>query len=459
MIRKLLNKLPTPFGRPTHRRTTPSVIPASQHNLRREKLSKNAVNVVERLQQAGFQAFVVGGCVRDSLLNMSPKDYDVATSATPEQVRATFRNARLIGRRFKLVHVHFGREIIEVATFRASHADDDAGEPQGDEKSRQSDSGRLLRDNVYGSFEQDAQRRDFTINALYYDVSTGHIHDYANGMHDIRNGLVRLIGDPEQRYQEDPVRMLRAVRFAAKLGFEIEPHSAAPIPDMTDLLFDIPPARLFDESLKLLMSGQGEKTFDLLHYYYLFEPLFPDTEEAIEENPEYSLTLIRQALRNTDERIRDGRPVAPAFLFAALLWPALAPRIKELEAQGIPTIPAQQQAAQDLLTEQCQHIAIPKRFSVPLREIWDMQPRLERRNGRRADQLLEHPRFRAAYDFLLLREAAGEQTDDLGQWWTRYQDASADQRRKMIGDLDDTGAGPKRPRNRKKRKPRTSTDS
>lgn len=459
MIRKLLKKLPTPFGRPSHRRTTPSVITASQHNLRRERLSKNAVNVVERLQQAGYQAFVVGGCVRDSLLNMSPKDYDVATSATPEQVRATFRNARLIGRRFKLVHVHFGREIIEVATFRASHADDDNGEPQGDEQSRQSESGRLLRDNVYGNFEQDAQRRDFTINALYYDVSTGHIHDYANGMHDIRNGLIRLIGDPEQRYQEDPVRMLRAVRFAAKLDFDIEPHSAAPIPDMTDLLFDIPPARLFDESLKLLMSGQGEKTFDLLHYYYLFEPLFPATEEAIEENPDYSLALIRQALRNTDDRIREGRPVTPAFLFAALLWPALAPRIRDLEAQGIPTIPAQQQAAQDLLTEQCQHIAIPKRFSVPLREIWDMQPRLERRSGRRADQLLEHPRFRAAYDFLLLREVAGEQTDGLGQWWTRYQDASADQRRKMISELDDKGSGPKRPRNRKKRKPRTPADS
>jgi poly(A) polymerase len=460
MIRKLFKKLPTPFGRAAHRRTTPSVIPASQHNLRRERMSKNAVNVVERLQQAGYQAFVVGGCVRDSLLDMTPKDFDVATSATPEQVRATFRNARLIGRRFKLVHVHFGREIIEVATFRASHADDaTTGEAQGDEKSRQSESGRLLRDNVYGSFEDDAQRRDFTINALYYDVSSGHIHDYANGMHDIRERQIRLIGDPQQRYQEDPVRMLRAVRFAAKLDFEIEQHSAAPIPDMAELLFDIPPARLFDESLKLLMSGQGVKTFDLLHYYYLFEPLFPDTEEAIEQNPDYSLALIRQALANTDDRIREGRPVTPAFLFAALLWPALGPRIKALEDQGIPTIPAQQQAAQDLITEQCQHIAIPKRFSVPLREIWDMQPRLERRSGRRADLLLEHPRFRAAYDFLLLRESAGEDTDGLGRWWTRYQEVGDDQRRKMIAELGDKATGPKRSRNKRKRKPRTTADS
>ncbi|PKM04483.1 MAG: polynucleotide adenylyltransferase PcnB [Gammaproteobacteria bacterium HGW-Gammaproteobacteria-6] len=460
MIRKLLQKLPTPFGRPARRRTTPSVIPASQHNLRRERISRNAVNVVERLQQAGYQAFVVGGCVRDSLLEMTPKDFDVATSATPEQVRATFRNARLIGRRFKLVHVHFGREIIEVATFRASHGDEgESSDSHGDEKSRQSESGRLLRDNVYGSFEDDAQRRDFTINALYYDVSTGHIHDYANGMHDIRSRLIRLIGDPQQRYQEDPVRMLRAIRFAAKLDFELEAHTAAPIPDLAELLFDIPPARLFDESLKLLMSGQGEKTFDLLHYYYLFEPLFPDTEEAIEANPDYCLALIRQALRNTDERIRDGRPVTPAFLFAALLWPGLAPRISALEGKGIPLIPAQQQAAQDLLSDACKHIAIPKRFSVPLREIWDMQPRLERRSGRRADQLLEHPRFRAAYDFLLLREGAGEETEGLGQWWTDYQDASADKRRKMISELDDKPGAGKGARPRRKRKPRPRPQS
>ncbi|SDU38767.1 polynucleotide adenylyltransferase PcnB [Halopseudomonas salegens] len=454
MIRKILQKLPTPFGRQTRQRTTPQVIAASQHNLHPRRISRHAVSVVEQLQRAGYEAYLVGGCVRDLLLDIVPKDFDVATSATPEEVRATFRNARLIGRRFKLAHVRFGREIIEVATFRASHDSDSDSENLDDsELSRQSESGRLLRDNVYGNFEEDAQRRDFTINALYYNPTDGHIHDFANGIHDVRNRQVRLIGDPVRRYQEDPVRMLRAVRFAAKLDFDIEPHSAEPIFELSELLHDIPPARLFDEVLKLLMSGQGELTFELLREHDLFSPLFPDTEEAIEANPDYSLALIRQALRNTDLRIREDRPVTPAFLFAALLWPALPERVKALEDKGIPTIPAQQQAAQELLAEQCRHTAIPKRFTIPLREIWDMQPRLERRSGRRADQLLEHPRFRAAYDFLLLRETTGEQTQGLGDWWTRYQDANEDQRRQMIRELGSEGAG-KRSRGRRKRKPR-----
>ena len=454
MIRKLLQKIPSPFGSPQRKRTTPTVIPASQHSLRRERLSRHAVTVVERLQQAGYQAFAVGGCVRDLLLNVEPKDFDIATSATPEQVRATFRNSRLIGRRFKLAHVHFGREIIEVATFRTNHEEETSAE-----QSRQSESGRLLRDNVYGTFEQDAQRRDFTINALYYDVTSGQIHDFANGIHDIRNQQVRLIGQPEKRYQEDPVRMLRAVRFAGKLGFEIEQHTAAPIESMAPLLHDIPAARLFDEVLKLLMSGQGQHTFDLLYQYDLFAPLFPDTDEAIIDRPEYTLKIVRQALANTDERIAQGKPVTPAFLFAALLWPALPQRVRDLEELGVPSIPAHQQAAQELLSEQCRHTAIPKRFSIPMREIWDLQPRLERRSGRRADQMLEHPRFRAAYDFLLLRESAGEQTDGLGDWWTRYQDANPDERRRMVRDVGGDKSGPKRSRSRARRKPRNSKPS
>ncbi|MFA5678735.1 MAG: polynucleotide adenylyltransferase PcnB [Pseudomonas sp.] len=457
MIRKLLKRIPSPFGRPAHRRTTPAIIPANQHSLKRSQISRNAVTVVERLQQAGYQAFAVGGCVRDLLLGLDPKDYDVATSATPEQVRATFRNSRLIGRRFKLAHVHFGREIIEVATFRAGHAEDNDSSA-GREQSLQSESGRLLRDNIYGSLEEDAQRRDFTINALYYDVCTGTIHDYVNGLQDIRNARVRLIGSPVQRYQEDPVRMLRAIRFAAKLDFEIEPHTAAPIAELAELLYDIPAARLFDEVLKLLLGGHGEQTFDLLLEHDLFAPLFPDTDEAIDEQPDYTLRMIRQALRNTDQRIREGRPVTPAFLFAALLWPALPQRTRDLEQQGIPQIPAQQQAAHELLAEQCRHTAIPKRFSIPLREIWDMQPRLERRNGRRADQMLEHPRFRAAYDFLLLREAAGEQTDGLGDWWTRYQDANPDVRRRMVQQLSSGGPARKRSRPNRNRAPRSGAE-
>ena len=459
MLKKLFQSFRLPLRRLPHPRRTPEILSSRQHSLHRNDLSRHAVSVVERLQHAGYEAYVVGGCVRDLLLEVTPKDYDVATSATPEQVRAEFRNARVIGRRFKLVHVHFGREIIEVATFRASHpeADDD----EDNHLASRNESGRILRDNIYGTLEDDAQRRDFTINALYYDPSSERILDHTHGVRDIRNRLIRLIGDPEQRYQEDPVRMLRAVRFAAKLNFDIEQHTAAPIESMAPLLHDIPAARLFDESLKLLMSGQGLATFDLLYQYDLVAPLFPDTDDAILERPDYTLQLVRQALRNTDERIAQDKPVTPAFLFAALLWPALPGRVKYLEEQGIPAIPAYQQAAHELLAEQCRHTAIPKRFSIPMREIWDMQPRLERRSGRRADQMLEHPRFRAAYDFLLLREAAGEETDGLGQWWTQYQDANPDQRRQMIRELGDGSKSSakracSRPRRNKPRKPQSN---
>ncbi|MBB1517858.1 polynucleotide adenylyltransferase PcnB [Aquipseudomonas guryensis] len=461
MLKKLFKSFRSPLKRKAHPRSTPEVLSSRQHALQRAKFSRNAVNVVERLQHAGYQAYLVGGCVRDLLLGLQPKDFDVATSATPEQVRAEFRNARVIGRRFKLAHVHFGREIIEVATFRANH-------PQGDDEedshlSSRNESGRILRDNVYGSLEDDAQRRDFTINALYFDVTGERILDYAHGVHDIRNRLIRLIGDPEQRYLEDPVRMLRAVRFAAKLDFDIEKHSAAPIRQLASKLRDIPSARLFDEVLKLFLAGYAEHTFDLLVEYDLFAPLFPASAAALKRNPDYTGTLIRQALANTDDRIAQGKPVTPAFLFAALLWPALPARVLQLQERGMPPIPAMQEAAHDLIAEQCQRIAIPKRFTLPIREIWDMQERLPRRSGKRADLLLENPRFRAGYDFLLLREDAGEETGGLGDWWTDYQDATDSERRSMIRDLsnrqDDAGEGPARKRRRggrnKRRGPRT----
>ena len=463
MLKKLFKSLRSPLKRKAHPRSTPEVLSSSQHALQRAKFSRNAVNVVERLQHAGYQAYLVGGCVRDMLLGMQPKDYDVATSATPEQVRAEFRNARVIGRRFKLAHVHFGREIIEVATFRANH-------PQGDDEedshlSSRNESGRILRDNVYGSLEDDAQRRDFTINALYFDVSGERILDYAHGVHDIRNRLIRLIGDPEQRYLEDPVRMLRAVRFAAKLDFDIEKHSATPIRQLASKLRDIPSARLFDEVLKLFLAGYAERTYELLVEYDLFAPLFPASAAALKRNPDYTDTLIRQALANTDERIALGKPVTPAFLFAALLWPALPARVLQLQDRGMPPIPAMQEAAHDLIVEQCQRIAIPKRFTLPIREIWDMQERLPRRSGKRADLLLENTRFRAGYDFLLLREDAGEETGGLGDWWTDYQDASDSERRSMIRDLSnrpEEGAdAPARKRRRggrnKRRGPRTDS--
>ncbi|TWI50875.1 poly(A) polymerase [Pseudomonas duriflava] len=447
MLKKLIQSLRSPLRRAPNKPETPAVIPRSQHALEREQISRYALSVVDRLEKAGYQAYLVGGCVRDLLLGVEPKDFDVATNATPEQVRAEFRNARVIGRRFKLVHVHFGREIIEVATFRANHSEDD-GEEDATQSARH-ESGRILRDNIYGNQEQDAQRRDFTINALYYDATQERILDYANGASDIRHRLIRLIGDPEQRYQEDPVRMLRAVRFAAKLDFDIEAQTAAPIQRLAPLLRDIPAPRLFDEVLKLFLGGHAERTFELLLAYDLFAPLFPASAEALARNPDYTSRLIRQALANTDTRIREGKPVTPAFLFAALLWPALPARVIYHQEQGLPPLPAMQEAAHDLTLEQCRRIAIPKRFTIPMREIWDMQERLPRRQGKRADMLLENPRFRAGYDFLLLRESAGEQTGNLGQWWTRYQELSDSQRREMIRALSlEDAKGPARKRRR-----------
>ena len=460
MLKKLFQSFRSPLRKPQqHTRTTPEVLNSSQHSLQRSQFSRYAVNIVERLQNAGYQAYLVGGCVRDMMLNITPKDFDVATSATPEQVRAEFRNARIIGRRFKLVHIHFGREIIEVATFRDNHPQDD--EEEDSNQSSRNESGRILRDNVYGTLEEDAQRRDFTINALYYDPVSERVLDYANGVHDIRNRLIRLIGDPEQRYKEDPVRMLRAVRFAAKLDFGIEKHSAQPIRALAPMLRDIPSARLFEEVLKLFLSGHAAPTFEMLVDLELFEPLFPASSKALEYNPTYTHTLISNALINTDLRIKQNKPVTPAFLFAALLWPALPAKVLRAQERGMPPIAAMQEAAHELIIEQCQRIAIPKRFTLPIREIWDMQERLPRRSGKRADLLLDNSRFRAGYDFLLLRETAGEQTDGLGQWWTDYQDCNDSERRDMIRDLSNkpeaAGTAPrKRRRNSGAKRKRTT---
>ncbi|BBN61656.1 MULTISPECIES: polynucleotide adenylyltransferase PcnB [Pseudomonas] len=460
MLKKLFQSFRSPLRKPQqHTRTTPEVLNSSQHSLQRSQFSRYAVNIVERLQNAGYQAYLVGGCVRDMMLNITPKDFDVATSATPEQVRAEFRNARIIGRRFKLVHIHFGREIIEVATFRANHPQDD--EEEDSNQSSRNESGRILRDNVYGTLEEDAQRRDFTINALYYDPVSERVLDYANGVHDIRNRLIRLIGDPEQRYKEDPVRMLRAVRFAAKLDFGIEKHSAQPIRALAPMLRDIPSARLFEEVLKLFLSGHAAPTFEMLVDLELFEPLFPASSKALEYNPTYTHTLISNALINTDLRIKQNKPVTPAFLFAALLWPALPAKVLRAQERGMPPIAAMQEAAHELIIEQCQRIAIPKRFTLPIREIWDMQERLPRRSGKRADLLLDNSRFRAGYDFLLLRETAGEQTDGLGQWWTDYQDCNDSERRDMIRDLSNkpeaAGTAPRKRRRNSGAKRKRST--
>lgn len=422
----------------------PRVISADEHSISRQNISESAKKVLHRLNRSGHEAFLVGGGVRDLLLDGHPKDFDIATSATPEEVHELFRNSRLIGRRFKLVHVLFGREVIEVTTFRGSPKDVD-NDPHIDVN----DQGRLLRDNVYGTREEDALRRDFTVNALYYDIRDFTVHDYAGGVDDLNNRRLRLIGNPVTRYQEDPVRMLRAVRFAAKLDFTIADDTSQPIRELSHLLEDIPPARLFEEVLKLFAAGQGETTYGMLKRFDLFAPLFPESAKAIAEGEPDG--VIRAALASTDRRVSQNKPITPYFLYAALLWPALqqAWRQEELETDQ-PAYQALQQAAGETIQNQTQATAIPRRFSTPMREIWELQLRLGKRSGKRADKLMEHPRFRAAYDFLLVREEAGEDTQGLGAWWTEYQDADDDRRREMISAL--SGSGKSRGNGRRRRR-------
>ncbi|MCO1334662.1 polynucleotide adenylyltransferase PcnB [Microbulbifer sp. OS29] len=428
----------------------PRVIARNDHNISRRDISRAALTVMKRLQEAGYQAYIVGGGVRDLMLSGHPKDFDIATDATPEQAKELFRGARIVGRRFRILHARIGREVIEVTTFRGHHADGEAHE------AKQSEHGMLLRDNVYGDLESDAIRRDFTVNALYYTTNGFEIHDYTGGVEDIEKRLIRMIGSPVTRYKEDPVRMLRAVRFAAKLDFAIESQTEAPLEELGPLLRNIAPARLFDEILKLLMGGHGERTFELMRRYRLWQHLFPDNAAQIEGNTA-ALELSRLALRNTDKRIHADMRVTPAFLYAALLWPAVNTEQQKLIAKGIPAAPALAQAAQKITSLQLAHTAIPKRFSIPMREIWDLQQRLPQRGGSRAQRLMEHPRFRAAYDFLLLREESGEIDGNLGKWWTDFQQGDDEQRQQMVRMLQTSGGSGRRSRNSRggrHRKPR-----
>lgn len=422
-------------------------IPRDQHTVSRSFISDPAKKVLNRLNNAGYEAYLVGGGVRDILLGGQPKDFDIATNATPEEVHDLFRNSRLIGRRFRIVHVLFGREVIEVTTFRGNAA---TADDEDDDDRRTSEHGLLLRDNVYGNQEEDALRRDFTINALYYCIRDFTIIDYANGLEDLQNRQIRLIGDPETRYREDPVRMLRAMRFAAKLGFTLEPGTEAPIRDLAPLLDHIPPARLFEEVLKLFSAGHGEATYHLLKQYNLLAPLFPETVRALAEGQPDA--LIIKALQNTDQRIREGKSVTPYFLYAAMLWPALQSEWQRRQDNGEPVQQALHQAIGKVIGRQVQATSIPKRFSGPMKEIWELQVRLPRRQGKRAYVLLDHPRFRAAYDFLLVREAAGELEAGLGEWWTRFQEVDDRGREQMLSELG--SATPSKNR-RRRRKPTT----
>jgi poly(A) polymerase len=369
--------------------------------------------------------------VRDLLLGREPKDFDIATDALPDEVKDLFRNCRLVGRRFRLAHILFGREVVEVATFRAQASDD---EKEGDRQVE--DSGRILRDNVYGTLEDDAWRRDFTINALYYNIQDFSVVDYAGGVNDLEAGVLRIIGDAEQRYREDPVRMLRAVRFAARIGFRIDAESEKAIYDLGYLLKDIPPARLFDEVLKLFFGGYALQTFELLRHYNLFEYLFPQTEDGLAEEEEgFPHILVMRALANTDARIAEGKPVTPAFLYAALLWEPVRAERQALLDEGEKEQTVSREAARRVVNEQLISTSLPRRFSTPMQEIWAMQSRLPYRAGKRAFRLLDHPRFRAAYDFMLLCAEAGEADQELCDWWTTFQEVDEDERRKMVRKL------------------------
>ena len=432
------------------------LVERDEHNVSRRLISDNALKVLSKLRAGNFDAYLVGGCVRDIILGSKPKDFDVATSATPEEVRALFKNAHIIGRRFKIVHIRYGREIIEVTTFRANHAPNVQKEGKQSRKnlkdsvSAHNSSGMILRDNVYGNIDEDAARRDFTINALYYTLDQFRILDFCDGLRDLNEGLIRMIGDPESRYREDPVRMLRALRFAAKLQFEIEPATLKPIDELAHLLESISPARLFDETIKLLTGGQAVATFELIRNCEVGHYLFPPTLHALEHCDAQAARLLDLALENTDKRLAEEKSVTPAFLFAALLWPVLQHRLKTEQPSQNNDYQAFQIIANDVLMQQLQYTAIPKRFTLVTKDIWEMQLRLTRKNRRSVENVFAHPKFRAAYDFLLLREESGEDLAGLGQWWTDYQVASDEQRSTMVNSAP---AGKGKPRRRSRKKP------
>ncbi len=392
----------------------PRIIPRAEHGISRKNISNGALRVLYRLHESGYKAFLVGGAVRDLLLGGHPKDFDVATDATPEQTRALFRNCRLIGRRFRLAHVVFGREIVEVATFR--------GIGEVGDIDRHVVDGRIVRDNVYGGIEEDAIRRDFTINALYYDIADFSVRDYVGGIEDLRQRRMHLIGDPAQRYREDPVRMLRAARLAAKLDFSLSTETEAPIAELAPLLADVAPARLFDESLKLFLAGHGLQSLRQLHRLGLLSQLFPATAAALAgPNSATFGRLLGYTFTSTDERIRSDMPVAPAFLFAAMFWEPVRALADKLVDGGTDAGVAWTAAVDRIMHQQAARVAIPKRFTMAMEEIWSLQSRFEQRQKKRVMRLLAHPRFRAAFDFLVLRSHDEPDLSEQVAWWTEAQ--------------------------------------
>jgi poly(A) polymerase len=421
----------------------PEIHKGSRLGIDRRLISNAATRTVEELQRAGFKAYVVGGAVRDLLLGIRPKDFDVATNAEPEQIQRSFRRARIIGRRFRLVHVMFGPETIEVSTFRALQSDDIELDEHG----------RVLRDNVFGEQHEDATRRDFTVNALYYDPVSDQVLDYHHGVKDLKGRMLRMIGDPEHRYREDPVRMLRAVRLAAKLGFEIDRATRRPIREMADLIRNVPNARLFDEMLKLLHSGNALEGLTQLRAEGLHHGCLPLLDLVFEHRDPCGLDFVTRALKATDARIHDRKPVSPGFLFAALLWNLVNERWLQRHGQGEHLIPALNAAIDEVIETQLDALAIQRRYVSDMREIWLMQPRFEKRQPATISRLMEHIRFRAAYDFMLLRAEAGLCDAALARWWQAYLDADADERSALIAQTKSHRLPAGSPRRRRRRKP------
>ena len=441
MIRKLISRV---FNgkKNSAGRHEPAVIPVSNHGITRDRISSGSRRTCETLQSHGYKAYVVGGAVRDLLIGADPKDFDVATDATPEQVRNCFRRSRIIGRRFQIVHVMMGQETIEVTTFRGTLGED----------TKKDEHGRVLHDNVFGSQAEDAARRDFTANALYYDPATEAVIDYHHGVGDLKAKTLRMIGEPRARYREDPVRMLRAVRLAAKLGLIIDPAARKPIREMAELLENVPPARLFDEMLKLLTSGHSVKCLTQLRDEGLHHGLLPLLDVILEQPMGEKFVML--ALANTDDRVRRGKGTSPSFLFATLLWHEVLAHWEKLKADGQLKIPALYQAMDHVLDVQGEKLAITRRITGDIKELWALQPRFEQRAGKRPYALLEQPRFRAAYDFLVLRAEAGEIDREIADWWTRFQNTEGDQRADML--LPEQ-AGDKKKRRRRRKKPASGT--
>ena len=449
MIKKFIRKIlgvsnPTESGQANRK---PTILSAKEHGINPQLVSANALRVTQTLQDNGYKAFVVGGAVRDLLTGVKPKDFDIATNATPEQVKRLFRRAFIIGRRFQIVHVMFGQDLLEVTTFRGP----------SNEAAPKDEHGRVLRDNTFGEQHDDAVRRDFTVNAMYYDPATETVLDYHGGMKDIRKKILRIIGVAEARYREDPVRMLRVVRFAAKLQFSIDAATRAPIAVMAPLINNVPAARVFDEMLKLLTSGHAMACLQQLRKEGLHHGLMPLLDVVLEQP--HGEKFVTLALANTDERVLQGKPVSPSFLFAALLWHQVVEKWDAYKAAGEFSIPALHLAADDVLNTQTDALAIQRKVGADMRDIWAMQPRFEKRVGKTPYKVLEHPRLRAGYDFLSLRCASGEIEAEIGTWWTDFINGNEDEREQLIQSKPKTpaAAGPVKKRKPRRRSPAAST--